>query len=153
TIAVVFADLPENTHLEYDVLVPFRQTPETMGSIFQQRQQLWQTPAFTYLVMDPEFDPADFERLAADFYERHMAPIGALQGTSMRYWLEPLADVHLFSDVQRDLPGGNLAYVYAFAAVAVFILVIACINYTNLATARSAQRAREVGMRKVLGAN
>jgi putative ABC transport system permease protein len=153
TIALVFADLPENTHLKYDVLAPLMQTAETMGSVFQQRQQLWQTPFFTYLVMEDGFDPKGFDRLAADFYERHMAAIATIQGMSMRYWLEPLSEVHLFSDVQRDRPGGNLAYVYAFGAVAVFIVLIACINYTNLATARSVSRSREVGMRKILGAN
>jgi putative ABC transport system permease protein len=152
-ITLVFADLPENTHLKYDVLLPVVQTADTMGSIFQQRQQLWQTPFYTYLVMEDGFDPADFDRLAADFYNRHMAALANLQGMAMRYWLEPLAQVHLFSDVQRDQPGGNLAYVYAFGAVAVFIMVIACINYTNLATARSVNRGREVGMRKILGAN
>jgi putative ABC transport system permease protein len=152
-IALVFADLPENTHLKYDVLLAGRQTTETMGSIFQQRQQLWQTPVYTYLVMEEGFDPARFDRLAADFYERHMTAMANVNRMSMRYWLEPLSQVHLFSDVQRDAPGGNLAYVYAFAAVAVFILGVACINYTNLATARSVSRAREVGMRKILGAN
>lgn len=152
-IAVVFADLPENTHLKYDVLLPIRQAAETRGSIFQQRQRLWTTPVYTYLVMEPTFDPASFERLQADFYERHMAALATLQGMSMRYWLEPLTKIHLFSDVQRDEPGGNLAYVYAFSAVAIFILGIAGINYTNLATARSVGRAREVGMRKILGAS
>lgn len=153
TIALVFADLPENTHLKYDVLLPLPQTAETMGSIYRQRQQLWTTPFYTYLVMEEGFDPAGFDRLAADFYERHMAAQGNLAGMSMRYWLEPLSEVHLFSDAQRDQPGGNLAYVYAFGAVALFVMVVACINYTNLATARSASRAREVGMRKILGAN
>lgn len=153
TIEVVFADLPENTHLKYDVLLPREQTTENMGSIFQQRQQLWSTPAYTYLVMREGFEPARFDVLAADFYDRHMAALGNLQGMSMRYWLEPLSDVHLFSDVQRDEPGGNLAHVYAFGAVAVFIVLIACINYTNLATAQAVGRAREVGMRKILGAH
>src|SRR5262245_8313373 len=99
TIAVVFADLPENTHLKYDVLLPGLQTAATMGSIFQQRQQLWSTPVYTYLVMEKGFDPARFERLAADFYERHMAPFGNIQRMSMRYWLEPLSEIHLFSDL------------------------------------------------------
>lgn len=153
TIALVFADLPENTHLKYDVLLPLPQTADVMGSVYQQRQQLWTTPVYTYLVMEEEFDPARFDRLAADFYQRHMAALATVQGMSMRYWLEPLSEVHLFSDLQRDEPGGNVAYVYAFGAVAAFILLIACINYTNLATARSVSRAREVGMRKILGAH
>ncbi|MGW8370414.1 MAG: FtsX-like permease family protein, partial [Gammaproteobacteria bacterium] len=152
-IALVFADLPENTHLKYDVLLPRSQTAQTMGSVIQQQQQLWQTPNFTYLVMQEGFDPREFDRLSTDFFERRMAPLATVNGASMRYWLEPLARVHLFSDVQRDLPGSSLAYVYAFAAVAIFIMVIACINYMNLATARSVRWAREVGMRKILGAN
>lgn len=153
TVEIVFADLPDNTHLKYDLLMPVPQTAATMGSIFEQRQQLWQPGSYNYLLMEEDFDPADFDRIAADFYERHMSPIGTLTGSSMRFWLEPLADVHLFSDTQRDRPGGNLAYVYAFGAVAFFIMIVACINYMNLATARSVRRAREVGMRKILGAN
>lgn len=57
------------------------------------------------------------------------------------------------SDVAYDLPTGSLYYLYAFSAVALFILVVACINYMNLSTARSAKRAREVGMRKILGSS
>lgn len=151
-ISLVFADLPENTHLKYDVLIPTPQTAASMGSLVQQQARLWQTPDFTYLLMQDGFDAKDFDRLSAEFFERHMAQRARAQGASMRYWLEPLADVHLFSDVQRDEPGGNLAYVYAFAAVAIFIIVIACINYMNLATARSVKWAKEVGMRKILGA-
>jgi putative ABC transport system permease protein len=152
-IALVFADLPENTHLKYDLLLPVAQTAATMGSIFQQQQQLWQTPSFTYLLMEDGFDPASFEQMGAQFFEQHMSQVARLQGVSMRYWLEPLAYVHLFSGVQRDRPGGNLAYVYAFGAIAIFIMVLACINYTNLATARSVKWAKEVGMRKILGAS
>src|SRR5947207_317895 len=64
----------------------------------------------------------------------------------------PLTDIHLHSNRQFELsPGGNIQYVYIFSAVALFILIIACINFMNLTTARSANRAREVGIRKVLG--
>jgi putative ABC transport system permease protein len=74
------------------------------------------------------------------------------RGLRWRSWLQPLADVHLYSTVDDDEPRANLYYLYAFAAVALFILLVACINYMNLATARSTKRAREVGMRKILGA-
>ncbi len=70
-----------------------------------------------------------------------------------RSWLQPLADIHLYSDVSNDLPTGNRYYLYGFVAVAVFTLLVACINYMNLATARAAKRAKEVGMRKILGSS
>ena len=77
-----------------------------------------------------------------------------VQGPSAdwRSWLEPLADIHLNPDLGYDLPHGNRIYLYAFAAVALFILVVACINYVNLATARATRRARAIGLRKILGA-
>ena len=73
-------------------------------------------------------------------------------GNKLVYSLIPLTDIHLHSDRQFELsPGGNIQYVYIFSAVALFILLIACINFMNLTTARSANRAKEVGIRKVLG--
>ncbi len=72
----------------------------------------------------------------------------------MRLSLQPLTDIHLHSNYGREIePNGNLAYVYIFSAIAFIILLIACINFMNLATARSTQRAKEVGIRKVLGAH
>ena len=74
------------------------------------------------------------------------------QGNEWRYWLTPLRDIHLHSNLEGELEAnGEIAYVYLFAAIAVFILIVACINFMNLATARSANRAREVGIRKVMG--
>ena len=66
-------------------------------------------------------------------------------------WLQPLTDVHFHSDLLYDLPGGNIYYVYGFLSVAIFILLVACINYVNLAIARATKRAKEIGMRKILG--
>ena len=69
------------------------------------------------------------------------------------FQLQPLTDIHLHSNLQIDLPGhGNIQYVNIFFIVALFILGVACINFMNLATARSARRAKEVGLRKVVGA-
>jgi putative ABC transport system permease protein len=150
TIRLVFADLPENTHLKYDIL--FSRQPRNLG-IERQRRSLWSTPLMTYLVLPESFNLTHTDSMFEDFYTKHMAATGEAQSMSMRYWLEPLADIHLYSNLQRDLPSGNLYYLYALMAVALFIIIVACINYTNLATARSTRRAKEVGMRKILGAN
>ncbi|MDY6983382.1 MAG: FtsX-like permease family protein, partial [Pseudomonadota bacterium] len=87
------------------------------------------------------------------FYDNNMKEFGSVNGMGWRSWIVPLADVHLHSTVGYDDPRGNIYYIYAFAAVAAFILIVACINYMNLATARVAKRAREVGMRKILGSS
>jgi putative ABC transport system permease protein len=71
---------------------------------------------------------------------------------STEFLLEPLADIHLNSQAQRDLPRGNRFYLYTFAAISIMVLLVAIINYVNLATVRSVQRAKEIGMRKVMGA-
>lgn len=152
SISLVFADLPENTHLKYDVLFsynnPARTTPD---DIAQRERMLGNINGYTYLVMPENYRAEDFRDISKDFFDRHMARIASSMNYSWRSWLQPLADIHLYSDVSRDLPTGNRFYVYAFSAVAFFILLIACINYINLATARSAKRTREVGMRKILG--
>ena len=82
-----------------------------------------------------------------------MTEIGNRINAQWRSWLQPLDDIHLYSDLPADLPTGNRFYLYGFVAVAVFTLLVACINYMNLATARAAKRAKEVGMRKILGAS
>ncbi len=151
-ITAVFEDLPENTHLKYDVLFSYN------GEFFanpteeqQRRQQLFGINDFTYLVMPEGYDIAEFPPVAQAFFDRHMAqnPMGA----TWKAWLQPLASIHLYSDFPNDLPRGNPYYLYGFAAVSIFILLVACINYINLATARATKRAKEVGLRKILGAS
>lgn len=153
-IRLVFADLPENAHVKYDALfsanVDFLGNPDNE---IQRRTALWSAGSFlyTYLLMPEGYDAADFDALAADFYERNMESTGQAANGHWRAWLRPLADVHLHADVAYDRPTGNPYYLLGFAAVGFFILLVACINYVNLATARATKRARAVGIRKILG--
>ena len=155
TISVVFEDLPANTHLKYDVLVPLDPPELTAENETRRLQRLWDLGNFiySYFVMPEDYDVRDFDAISQDFFDRYMAGIAAAAGATWRGWLEPLADIHLQSDLVYDRPTGNRYYVYGFAAVAVFILLVASINYVNLATARAIRRARTVGMRKILGAS
>jgi putative ABC transport system permease protein len=153
-ISLVFADLPPNTHLKYDILfssnLPFLRESDNPT---QRRQQLWGVSSFTYLLMAPDFDPATWPRMMDEFFQRNMAEVAKATSSTFHGWLQPLADIHLKSDVNYDLPKGNRVYLYGCTAVALFILAVACINYMNLATARATRRAHSVSIRKILGAS
>jgi len=153
TIKLVYADMPENTHIRINVMGSYNnpqlKIPDNMTA---RRQQLTGVNNFTFLVMDEKFNVDDYKKLSEAFFNKYMGEAAKAYKMTWRSWLQPLKDMHLYSDVGYDKPTGNLYALYGFAAVAVFILLIACINYMNLATARFARRAREVGMRKILGA-
>lgn len=153
-ITLVFDDQPVNTHLKYDMLYsshePFLRDADNPT---MRRQALWSYGNYTYLLMAPGFDPATWPRYSDAFYKKYMAEIGKAVNGSWHSWLQPLTATHLQSEVGYDLPNGNVIYLYGCTAVAVFILVVACINYMNLATARAARRTRSVGIRKILGAS
>jgi len=154
-VSLVFADLPETTHMKYDVLISMNRVGDLPDNEAQLMRMLGNIGNFTFVKVSEGFEQEDFERLFDRFAEDRvnaMARSFGLTDFSARFWAQNLADVHLTSDLEFDEPVGNIFYIYSFAGVAIFILVIACINYVNLATARSMQRAREVGMRKVLGA-
>jgi len=152
-IDVVFTDQPANSHFRYDVLFSANQAflrgPDNTTA---RRQQLWGIGWYTYLVMAENYNPNDYLTLNADFYEKNMAERGKSLNGTWRSWIEPLADIHYSSTVGYDQPKGNRFYLFGFAAVAIFILIVASINYVNLATARATKRARAVGIRKILGA-
>ena len=152
-ITLVFADLPENTHFKYNALTYFDETmaPGPFSGKDNPRR-LWLMIANTYLVMPEHYDARDFKKVSDSFFEQNMKEFGKkTYNATWRCWLQPLADIHYNSKVQYDRPSGNKFYIYGFAAVGIFIILVACINYMNLATARAAKRAKEVGMRKILG--
>jgi putative ABC transport system permease protein len=110
---------------------------------------------YTYVLLDSEAHIPQFQERLDVFAEKVVKPWiqeNELNAT-MKFVLQPLISIHFDTVYEADItPAGNISYVYIFGAVALFILLIACINYMNLATARSAKRAKEVGLRKVVGA-
>lgn len=151
-ISLVFADLPENTHLKTDVLISYN-WPAMKLDPSNLRNDLWRIQDYTYLVLPEDYPQASFKKMTDALYQKYMKEIGDANNTGMDFWLQPMKDIHYKSDVQYDQPTGNVLYLYGSVAIGLLILLVACINYMNLATARSLKRGREVGIHKVLGAN
>ena len=154
-IKLVFEELPENSHLRYDALVAYKgagmDVPKDHMERIQRLMNLG-TFEFTYLVLADGADPKEFPRLYQEFHDKHMKFYLDMAKLEWHSWIQPLTAIHLDGELDYDLPTGNRMYLYAFAAVAVLILGLACINYVNLATARAVQRTRAIGLRKILGA-
>ncbi len=149
-IVGILADTPRNSHFEFDFLASMV-TLDAFGRGGPYLGTNWYyNPAWTYIVLKEGADRANFESLFPDFVARHW-PSFIIDKSEM--YLQRLTDIHLTSRLDFEIrANSDEAYVYIFSIIAVFILMIACINFMNLTTARSTQRAREVGMRKVLGA-
>jgi putative ABC transport system permease protein len=107
---------------------------------------------FTYVLLKPETSAAAFNKKLVPMYEKYMAPIFAQFNVKMHYGVQPITDIHLHSHLEREPEElGSMSYIWIFSAVAFFMMLIASINYMNLTTARSARRAKEIGIRKVTG--
>jgi putative ABC transport system permease protein len=141
----VIEDVPLNSHFIFDALISRSTMPRYQGS--------WGNfGVFTYVQLPTGYDLAKMDNSLLKVIKEKVDPIFAEFGISIRYELQRITDIHLHSKIQDEAEeGGDISYIYVFAAVAIFMLVIACINYMNLATARSAGRAKEVGIRKVMG--
>ena len=159
TVTGIIADPLPNTHFQYGMLSPLSSWgQENIGSFWLNHFM------YTYIMLRPGASPAALEAKFPGFIRKYVAPqiqdvLGMTleemnaSGNRISYHLQPLTDIHLHSHFKDELmPNSDIKYIYIFSLVALFILLIACINFMNLSTARSAGRSREVGLRKVFGA-
>ncbi len=158
-ITGVFEDMPSTSHFRFDFMLalvsdPYHKDPQWLSNNF-----------ITFVKLRSGTSAKDLEAKFPKMVDKYAGPqaVAALgnefsmekfraSGNKIEWTLRPLTDIHLHSDMQAELgPNSDIAYVYLFGSIALFILVIACINFMNLSTARSANRAKEVGVRKVMG--
>ena len=160
TVTGVVQNVPDNSHIKFDMLASISTYPG------QANNQFWISHNFyTYIVVRDGTDKDALQEKFQGMITKYVGPqlqqfLGitiedfANSGNDFRYVMEPLKDIHLKGATQYNLePMGSQSTVYIFAVIAILILIIAIINYVNLATARSATRAKEVGVRKVAGAS
>lgn len=154
----VYKDIPDNSHFHFDFLLSFITRED------EYKDQQWLSTNYeTYLVLEDNASPdqvlANINEIAIDKMGVELKQYLDMSfddfkkaGNNFEYMLQPLHDIHLKSDNYGGYEAeGDITYVYIFTAIAAFILILACINFMNLSTARSANRAKEVGIRKVMG--
>jgi len=159
SVTGIVQNVPENSHFKFDMLASMSTYPEQANS------QFWVSHNFyTYITVKDGTNLADLQEKFQGMVTKYVGPqiqqvLGysiddfRKAGNEFRYVIEPIKEIHLKGAIQYNLePPGSLTTVYIFAVIAILILAIAVINYINLATAKSAARAREVGVRKVSGA-
>jgi putative ABC transport system permease protein len=153
TVTGVMENVPRNSHLLFDMLCSFQTLYSQHPKGHPFLNDFISNVYWTYILLQKDADPEMLENKFPEFIEKYGGKRQKFFGISMEYFLMPLTDIHLHTPLSGGKTGiGAILYIYIFAFIAVIILIIACINFMNLATARSAKRAQEVGMRKVLGA-
>jgi len=153
-ITGIIDNLPDNTHLKFDGLISTNTLAKRIGAERLNSLEptaFWNVGIFSYILLKPNASIETIHKKMAPFYKKYTEPVGKQINGGFKLVTRPLAEVHFCKNRGGDLPVGNMAYIYIFSVVAVFILLLAAINYMNMATARSATRAKEVGIRKVLG--
>jgi putative ABC transport system permease protein len=158
-VTAVYEDMPATGHFDFNILIAMSGLEEAQSTNFLSNN------FNTYVLLKEGADPEAFEDKLTGFIVKYVGPQAAqvlgseftmekfeAAGNKYEFTLMPLSDIHLHSDLTAEIrPNGNITYVYLFSTIAGFILVIACINFMNLSTARSSNRAKEVGVRKVMG--
>jgi putative ABC transport system permease protein len=156
-VSAVCKDWPENSHFTFNMLI------SSITFEFIKQPNYTNFSAHTYLLLRPGSSPDALEAKLPHIIDKYVS--GAIaknfnmtyeqfltSGNGYHYYLQPLTKIHLISDLEGELsPNGSIKAVYTFSIIAIFILIIACINFINLSTARSVERAKEVGIRKTFG--
>jgi putative ABC transport system permease protein len=150
TVSAVSEDAPQNSQIKFDLVTQFLNLSNSVKN-----ETWWNANWITYLLLRDKDDLSRLQQQANSYMQTAgVRKEARLEGNDyLRYDLQPLTKVHLHSSLAGFEPNGSITYIYMFLAVALLILVIACANYTNLATAQSAGRSGEIGMRKVMGAS
>src|SRR5260221_6722032 len=143
-ITGIINDVPMNSHFRFNALV---------SESTRKQQGGWGGFGTTTYIQLPEgYDLNKMQTSLDKIVKEKVNPVFESAGVKVKYELQRITDIHLYSKIQDEAEaGGDISYIYIFSAVAAFMLIIACINYMNLATARYAGRAKEVGLRKVMG--
>ncbi|MFC1564262.1 ABC transporter permease [candidate division KSB1 bacterium] len=149
TVTAVLKDPPENIHFSFNAIASY----STYFKYDPRIETSWAITPSTYLLLRDNTDHKEFEKKLESLIDEYRRPLLQTLGADMQFFLQPLKSIHLRSNIAGELGRNNTKdNIYTFAAIALIIALIACINFINLATARSACRVKEVGMRKVFGA-
>ncbi len=147
TITAIMADIPTNSHLQFDFLASFSSLEASKNEIW------WSANYATFVKLQPNANTKELEASIEKIAREQLGENMFQNDNRIIYHLFPLTDIHLQSALATEMqPQGDIKYVYLVGFIGLLILTIACINYMNLATAKATERAREVGMRKVMGA-
>jgi len=156
-VAGVIKNVPRNSHFQFNIILSintFRRgdNDQPAGPDFL-NDPIYFNP-FTFILLSESADPKEVEEKIAVVVEEKWGELYRQQGITRRYPLQALTDIHLKSNFEAEIAQqGDIQYIYIFSAVAMMVLFIACFNFINLSTARSVERAKEVGLRKMFGAH
>ncbi len=149
----VVKDVPSNSHFHFNMLCSFITVENFYGR--EDLMSSWGSNNYaTYLLLPEGYNPEDLQAQFPAFFDKHLEAYQGIPPSKSNFLhLWPLTDIHLHSHLDSEIEAnGDISYVYIYTIIALFILGIACINFMNLSTARAGRRAKEVGVRKVMGA-
>lgn len=150
-ISGIFENMPQNSHFIMDMIVPFKNL-----ILSHKTKMTWEkgNNPHTYILLAKSTDPKDLEKKFHSLLKKYKYQNTEVTGDPKeKYFLQPLTSIHLDTHVSSDITSNyDIKYIYLYSSVAFLILIVGCINYINLATARSTKRGKEVGIRKVVGA-